>query len=225
MSLKLKHITIVVKDYDEAIIYYTQKLNFVIIEDTKISEEKRWVVVAPSNSSECSFLLAKAVSEEQKNSIGNQTGGRVFLFLNTNNFEKEYQNLINNNVKIIREPKKEVYGKVAVFEDLYGNLWDLIEPKSNTLYYSTAILNIKDKNNISFAISEIMKLKVATSNEKGNILFDIHLSKEDDLKIIIWECFKNEAAFKEHLSSKHLKDFMNLTIVEIEKGYATQLIE
>jgi quinol monooxygenase YgiN/uncharacterized glyoxalase superfamily protein PhnB len=225
MSLKLKHIAIIVKDYDEAILYYTQKLNFVIIENTKISEEKSWVIVAPSNSSECSFLLAKAVNEEQKNSIGNQTGGRVFLFLNTNNFEKEYQNLISNNVKIIREPKSEAYGMVAVFEDLYGNLWDLIEPKSNTLYYSTVILNIMDKNNVGFAISELMKLKVATSKEQGNILFDIHQSQEDNLKIVIWECFKNEAAFKEHLSSNHLQDFMNLNLVEIEKGYTTQLID
>lgn len=225
MSLKLKHIAILVKDYDEAILYYTQKLNFVIIEDTKISEEKRWIVVAPSNSSECSFLLAKAVNEKQKNSIGNQAGGRVFLFLNTNNFEKEYQNLINKKVKIIREPKNEVYGKVAVFEDLYGNLWDLIEPIINELFYSTAILNIIDNNNVSFAISEIMKLKVATSNEQGNILFNIHQSKEDSLKIIIWECFKNEAAFKEHLSSKHLQDFLNLNVVEIENGYVTKLIE
>jgi quinol monooxygenase YgiN/catechol 2,3-dioxygenase-like lactoylglutathione lyase family enzyme len=225
MSLKLKHIAIIVEDYDEAISYYTQKLNFVLVEDTKMSEEKRWVVVAPSNSSECSFLLAKAVNEEQKNSIGNQTGGRVFLFLNTNNFEKEYQNLINNDVNIIREPRNEVYGKVAVFEDLYGNLWDLIEPIMNKLFYSTAILNIIDNDNVSFAISEIMKLKVATSNEQGNILFNIHQFKEDNLKIIIWECFKNKAAFEEHLSSKHLQDFLNLNVVEIENGYVTQLIE
>jgi quinol monooxygenase YgiN/uncharacterized glyoxalase superfamily protein PhnB len=225
MSLKLKHIAIIVEDYDEAISYYTQKLNFVLVVDTKMSEEKGWVVVAPSNSSECSFLLAKAVNEEQKNSIGNQTGGRVFLFLNTNNFEKEYQNLINNDVKIIREPKNEVYGKVAVFEDLYGNLWDLIEPIMNKLFYSTAILNIIDNDNVSFAISEIMKLKVATSNEQGNILFNIHQFKEDNLKIIIWECFKNKAAFEEHLSSKHLQDFLNLNVVEIENGYVTQLIE
>lgn len=225
MSLKLKHIAIIVEDYDEAISYYTQKLNFVLVEDTKMSEEKRWVVVAPSNSSECSFLLAKAVNEEQINSIGNQTGGRVFLFLNTNNFEKEYQNLIINDVNIIREPRNEVYGKVAVFEDLYGNLWDLIEPIMNKLFYSTAILNIIDNDNVSFAISEIMKLKVATSNEQGNILFNIHQFKEDNLKIIIWECFKNKAAFEEHLSSKHLQDFLNLNVVEIENGYVTQLIE
>ena len=179
---------------------------------------------SPSNSSECSFLLAKAVNEEQKNCIGNQTGGRVFLFLNTNNFENEYQNLIKNEVKIIREPKNEVYGKVAVFEDLYGNLWDLIGFKTNKLFYSTVILNIIDKNNISFAILEIMKLKVATSNEQGNILFNIHQSKEDNLKIIIWECFKNKAAFEEHLRSKHLQDFLNLNVVELENGYFTQLI-
>ena len=85
-----------VNDYDEAILYYTQKLNFVLIEDTKLSEEKRWVIVSPSKSSECNFLLAKAVNEDQKNSIGNQTGGRVFLFLNTNDFENDYNNLIEN---------------------------------------------------------------------------------------------------------------------------------
>ena len=225
MSLKLKHIAIVVQDYDEALLYYTQKLNFVIIEDTKLSEEKRWVVVSPSNSSDCSFLLAKAVNEEQKNSIGDQTGGRVFLFLNTNNFEKDYQNLIASNVKIIRKPKNEIYGRVAVFQDLYGNLWDLIEPKTNKLFYSTAILNIKDENNVSFAISELIKLKNASNAELGNISFDIHQSDENVQKIIIWECFKNEDAFNQHLGSKHFQDFIKLNFVEFEKGYTTQLIQ
>ena len=123
------HIALVVKDYDEAINFYTQKLNFKLVEDTKMSDSKRWVIVKPRGEQSCSLLLAKGVNEEQQSRIGNQTGGRVFLFLYTGDFEHDYKNLLNHNIKIVREPSTEVYGKVLVFEDLYGNLWDLIEPK------------------------------------------------------------------------------------------------
>lgn len=126
MNQYIAHIALVVEDYDSAIDFYTRKLNFDLIEDTKLSETKRWVLVAPKGSRECKILLAKAVGE-QKNAIGNQSGGRVFLFLHTDNFDRDYQNLINENIKIFREPSLEEYGKVCVFEDLYGNLWDLIE--------------------------------------------------------------------------------------------------
>ncbi len=129
MSQIIKHIALVVNDYDKAIEFYTKKLNFVLLEDTKLSAEKRWVIVSPFGS-ECSILLAKANNEVQKVSIGNQTGGRVFLFLNTISFDEDYENLKCNNVEIIREPKVEAYGRVLVFSDLYGNLWDLIETKS-----------------------------------------------------------------------------------------------
>jgi catechol 2,3-dioxygenase-like lactoylglutathione lyase family enzyme len=132
MNQQIAHIAIVVKDYDEAIKFYTKKLNFNLIEDTVLSETKRWVLVAPGSSSECCLLLAKAASEEQLSRVGNQTGGRVFLFLHTNNFKDDYQNLIDNKIKIVRAPSFEEYGTVAVFEDLYGNLWDLIEPKSKS---------------------------------------------------------------------------------------------
>ena len=101
-----------------------------MIEDTVLSETKRWVLVAPSTSSECSILLAKAASEEQKSRVGNQTGGRVFLFLYTDDFQRDYQNLLDQKVEIVRQPSFENYGQVAVFKDLYGNLWDLIEPCS-----------------------------------------------------------------------------------------------
>ena len=124
----LAHIAVVVRDYDEAIQFYTQKLGFTLIEDTKLSEEKRWVLVKPPGAKECSILLAKAANEKQSASIGNQTGGRVFLFLHTDNFSKDYKRLIDQGVNFIRPPKEEEYGTVAVFEDLYGNLWDLIEP-------------------------------------------------------------------------------------------------
>ncbi|HEX8333084.1 MAG TPA: VOC family protein [Segetibacter sp.] len=127
MNQRLAHIALVVADYDEAITFYTQKLNFTLVEDTVLSETKRWVIVKPTGSAECGLLLAKAANEEQKSRIGNQTGGRVFLFLYTDDFQRDYQNLIDNNIKIIREPAKETWGTVAVFEDLYGNLWDLIE--------------------------------------------------------------------------------------------------
>lgn len=127
MSQKIAHIAIVVKDYDEAIDFYTQKLKFTLVEDTPLSETKRWVVVKPSGSA-CSLLLAKASTKEQAGRIGNQTGGRVFLFLHTTNFDQDFQNLAEQKIKIVRQPSQEAYGKVAVFEDLYGNLWDLIEP-------------------------------------------------------------------------------------------------
>ena len=128
MKQRLAHIAIVVDDYDEAIGFYTEKLHFNLIEDTQLSETKRWVLVRPKGSNECCLLLAKAANEEQKSRVGNQTGGRVFLFLHTDNFERDYQNLVENKIEIIRPPQKEVYGIVAVFKDIYGNLWDLIEP-------------------------------------------------------------------------------------------------
>ena len=123
----LAHIALVVKDYDEAINFYTEKLGFTLVEDTVLSNTKRWVLIAPPGSIGCQILLAKAASEEQLSRVGNQTGGRVFLFLHTDNFKRDYQQLLDHQVKIIREPSVEPYGTVAVFEDLYGNKWDLIE--------------------------------------------------------------------------------------------------
>lgn len=128
MKQYLAHIALVVNDYDEAIAFYTQKLHFSLVEDTPLSETKRWVLVAPPGSDGCNILLAKAASEEQKSRVGNQTGGRVFLFLYTDDFARDYQNLLENQIKIVRQPSAEPYGTVAVFEDLYGNLWDLIQP-------------------------------------------------------------------------------------------------
>ncbi len=128
MKQKIAHIALVVNDYDEAIAFYTQKLNFTLLEDTVLSETKRWVRVAPKGSEECCLLLAKAANEKQSSRIGNQSGGRVFLFLHTDNFERDYQNLLDQKIKIVRKPSVETYGTVAVFADLYGNLWDLIEP-------------------------------------------------------------------------------------------------
>lgn len=128
MKQRLAHIAIVVDDYDEAIRFYTEKLHFNLVEDTRLSDSKRWVLVRPKGSNECCLLLAKAANEEQKSRVGNQAGGRVFLFLHTDNFERDYQNLLDNQIEIVRPPQKEVYGTVAVFRDLYGNLWDMIEP-------------------------------------------------------------------------------------------------
>ena len=129
MKQNLVHISILVDDYDRAIAFYTKKLGFKLVEDTVLSDTKRWVLVKPEGSEGCSLLLAKAANEAQTQRIGDQAGGRVFLFLQTDNFERDYQHLIDNNIVIIREPSDEAYGKVAVFEDLYGNLWDLIEYK------------------------------------------------------------------------------------------------
>ncbi len=128
MKQQLAHIAIVVNDYDEAIAFYTQQLHFTLVEDTILGPEKRWVIVTPTGSDGCGLLLAKAATEEQHSRIGNQTGGRVFLFLHTDNFERDYNNLLQQNIKIVRAPFTEPYGTVAVFADLYGNLWDLIEP-------------------------------------------------------------------------------------------------
>ncbi|MCB0552262.1 MAG: VOC family protein [Phaeodactylibacter sp.] len=128
MKQNLAQIALVVNDYDEAIAFYTQKLHFTLLEDTPLSDTKRWVVVAPPGSSGCRLLLAKAANEAQQSRVGNQTGGRVFLFLHTDNFERDYQKLIHHGIKIVRPASVEPYGTVAVFEDLYGNLWDLIEP-------------------------------------------------------------------------------------------------
>ena len=127
MKQKIAHIALLVADYDEAISFYVDKLHFDLIEDTALSETKRWVLVAPKGSQEFSLLLAKADGNFQKQNIGNQSGGRVFLFFNTDNFDRDYQNLKDNNIEIVREPKTEAYGKVLVFKDIYGNLWDLIQ--------------------------------------------------------------------------------------------------
>ncbi len=128
MKQQIVHIALVVKDYDEAIKFYIEKLNFTLVEDTVLSETKRWVLVRPQGS-ECCLLLAKAANEKQKNSIGNQTGGRVFLFLNTDDFWRDYKKMTEDKINFIRPPSEEDYGTVAVFEDLYGNLWDLVQLK------------------------------------------------------------------------------------------------
>ena len=129
MQQRIAHIALVVKDYDEAIEFYTKKLKFTLIEDTMLSETKRWVIVRPPGSDGTGLLLAKAANEEQKSSIGNQTGGRVFLFLFTDDFWRDYKRLVEENIKVVRGPVEEEYGTVAVFEDLYGNLWDMIQPR------------------------------------------------------------------------------------------------
>ena len=131
MKRFIAHVALVVKDYDEAIAFYTEKLGFTLLEDTKIDDKKRWVMVAPPGAKECSLLLAKAANEEQAKAIGNQTGGRVFLFLFTDDFWRDYHKLVEKNIRFVRPPSEYEYGRVAVFEDLYGNLWDLIEPSTD----------------------------------------------------------------------------------------------
>lgn len=141
MKQKIAHIALVVQNYDDAIEFYTKKLDFTLLEDTRLSEEKRWVVVSPPGANECSLLLAKAANEQQAASIGNQTGGRVFLFLFTDDFWRDYHRMVEKNVNFVRPPKEEVYGIVAVFKDLYGNQWDLLEPKENNEKSVTTIVN------------------------------------------------------------------------------------
>lgn len=129
MPQHIAHLTLVVDDYDEAIQFYTQKLGFTLLEDTPLSETKRWVRVAPNGSAGCCLLLAKAANDAQKSRVGDQTGGRVFLFLYTDDFWRDYHAMLANGIRFVRPPVEEAYGTVAVFEDLYGNLWDLLEPK------------------------------------------------------------------------------------------------
>lgn len=130
MQQRIGHIALIVNNYDEAIKFYTEQLGFELIEDTALSKTKRWVLVAPRGNSHCSLLLAKADNAEQQSRVGQQTGGRVFLFLFTDDFWRDYQRFLDNHIHFTRSPKEEAYGTVAVFEDLYGNLWDLIEPKT-----------------------------------------------------------------------------------------------
>nr|WP_299420244.1 VOC family protein [uncultured Emticicia sp.] len=130
MKQYIAHVSLIVDDYDDAIAFYTQKIGFELIEDTKLNAEKRWVLVKPKGATETAILLAKASNTEQESRIGNQTGGRVFIFLYTDNLWRDYHIMIEKGVKFVREPKEEIYGTVAVFTDLYGNQWDLLEPKN-----------------------------------------------------------------------------------------------
>jgi catechol 2,3-dioxygenase-like lactoylglutathione lyase family enzyme len=130
MKQFIAHIALVVKDYDEAIEFYTGKLGFTLVEDTILSETKRWVLVRPPGSGDCSLLLAKAAKPEQEFAVGHQTGGRVFLFLFTDDFNRDYEAMREKGIHFVRPPANEEYGTVAVFEDLYGNLWDLIAPSA-----------------------------------------------------------------------------------------------
>lgn len=128
MKQDIIHIALVVKDYDEAIDFYTNKLHFTLIEDTyQPEQDKRWVVISPPNSTGTTILLAKASKPEQMDYIGSQSGGRVFLFLNTDDFWRDYNEMTANGIEFVRPPKEADYGLVAVFKDLYGNLWDLLQ--------------------------------------------------------------------------------------------------
>jgi catechol 2,3-dioxygenase-like lactoylglutathione lyase family enzyme len=130
MKQAIVHVALVVRDYDEAIEFYTHKLHFSLIEDTyQPEQDKRWVVVAPPGSTGTTLLLARASNLEQEAFIGNQAGGRVFLFLNTDDFWRDYNEMVVNGIKFVRPPKEAEYGLVAVFEDLYGNRWDLLQLK------------------------------------------------------------------------------------------------
>ena len=128
MNQHIAHIALLVNDYDEAIEFYRKKLNFTVKEDTVLSATKRWVIVSPPGYGGCNLLLAMASTDEQKTRVGNQTGGRVFLFLHTDDIHRDYKNMTEQGIAFVRIPTVEPYGTVAVFEDLYGNLWDLVEP-------------------------------------------------------------------------------------------------
>jgi catechol 2,3-dioxygenase-like lactoylglutathione lyase family enzyme len=129
MTQALLHVALVVRDYDEAIEFYCGKLHFRLVEDTyRPEQDKRWVVIAPPGSSGATLVLARAANSEQHARVGNQTGARVFLFLQTDDFWRDYHEMVRSGIRFVREPTQASYGTVAVFEDLYGNLWDLIQP-------------------------------------------------------------------------------------------------
>jgi catechol 2,3-dioxygenase-like lactoylglutathione lyase family enzyme len=128
MKQRIAHVAVVVEEYDAAIAFYTQTLGFTLLADTPLGDGKRWVLVAPPGATECSLLLARADNDRQRACVGNQGGGRVFLFLFTDDFWRDYHRMVEKGVRFVREPQTEAYGTVAVFEDLYGNPWDLLEP-------------------------------------------------------------------------------------------------
>lgn len=129
MKQSILHVALIVKDYDEAIDFYCSKLRFTLVDDTyQAEQDKRWVVVSPPGETGTNLLLARASTLEQQHFIGNQSGGRVFLFLQTDNFWRDYNAMLETGIHFVREPKEEDYGTIAVFEDLYGNLWDLYQP-------------------------------------------------------------------------------------------------
>jgi lactoylglutathione lyase len=128
MTRSIPQISYLVRDYDEAIQYFTQSLDFSLTVDLDLGDGKRWVIVHPPNSSGCGLLLARASSPEQEKCIGNQTGGRVFLFMHTDDFYRDYELFKSRGIHFIESPREEEYGKVAVFEDMYGTKWDLIQP-------------------------------------------------------------------------------------------------
>jgi len=131
MAQTLAQITLMVRDYDEAIAFLAQKLGFLLLEDSLMPDGKRWVVLKPNGSSSTTLLLAKAATPEQQNAIGNQAGGRVFLFLHTDDFWRDYHAMQSRGIKFLEAPREEPYGTVAVFEDLYSNKWDLLMPATN----------------------------------------------------------------------------------------------
>ncbi|MGA7631911.1 MAG: VOC family protein [Terriglobales bacterium] len=131
MKQSLGHVALLVRDYDEALAFFTRTLHFTVVEDTRLSADKRWVLIAPLGSQSTTLLLARAATPEQQSRVGNQTGGRVFLFLHTDDFWRDYNEMTARKVKFIREPVEEEYGTVAVFEDLYGNRWDLLQRNSS----------------------------------------------------------------------------------------------
>ncbi len=218
MNQNIKHISLVVDDYDKAIDFYTKKLNFELVEDTKLSEEKRWVLIKPKGTSDFSLLLAKASNEIQKSRIGNQAGGRVFLFLNTDDFDRDFKNLQKQNIKIVRGPSFEDYGKVAVFEDFYGNLWDLIEPKTNeqTSFYVSRTLRVKELKNINFVKNELLALKTFVKNKLANSSLDIYQAKENAQIFTLWVYFKDENTFEQYLKSEFYKKLTLMVEFESE---------
>ena len=131
MKQTLGHVALVVRDYDEALAFFTRTLHFTVVEDTLMGPDKRWVLISPPGSRGATLLLAQAATPEQASRIGNQTGGRVFLFLHTDDFWRDYREMAARTIKFIGEPIEEAYGTVAVFEDLYGNQWDLLQPRRN----------------------------------------------------------------------------------------------
>ena len=223
MNHQLAHVALLVRDYDEAIAFYTKKLSFQLIEDTHLFETKRWVLLAPAGANQPTLLLAKSANDVQDACVGNQTGGRVFLFLYTDDLQRDYQNLKQHQIQIVREPKHEAYGIVLVFADLYGNLWDLIQPAAvQSCVTSTAILNTTEKAKPAQVVLALQELRTHTLQEQGVIQFVIKQALDNPNVFVVWERFESQAAFEAHLNSAHLQHFLSQELVTLERAIQTQ---
>lgn len=228
MEQNIKLITLLVDDYDKAIEFYTTKLKFELAEDTERSSTKRWVRVTPKGGNGPDLLLAKADNEVQTNLIGKQGGGRVFLFLFTDNIKRDHKNLVENCVKIAQEPIVHEYGTVLIFEDLYGNRFDLIEPIKKTEITTTYLVKLTDLSQNEAFILAISKIReVLQKKESAQIdlqsLSSINESKPDHTYSIVLK-FPSQAEYESFLKAEYFKELLESKLIIIEQSFTSEKI-